>query len=139
MAACSTGRVVQSIKSSSYRVTALCRIQSSVGSYREPSSAPVAAVNTPRVHHSSGCRCGPHGPLFSVSGRPFKACSYSILRHVRSCIHSSTSKLIGILLEVHISWQTLYDKGVLAYNGASLSDLQHGEYEWQDPKSPDEV
>ena len=132
---------VESLSACRLRITAVLRL----GVYRGSSTATYSATNT----HDLNCR-QPNTPPFPQSrsctrrlccgsglySAYCRSClTFSVLRRIRRCMHTSVGKLNGQTL-MDVSSQRFVSRIWLLVSSAAT---RHGEYEWQDPKSPDEV
>ena len=141
MAGCSFERT---IRSPLKRISAFSRLFSAVRGYNHPIPATGPRFLTCNKVHGGQ----PHGYLTSLTGgatmihinsliRSINVpCSYSVLRHCRKHIHSTSSESL-IFVDNFPNYVVTFIDSVPSSN--FCLDLQHGEYEWQDPKSPDEV
>ena len=85
------------------------------------------------------------------------SCSYSVLTHIKRCIHTSRCESVYTLLlcinrpSFHLKSRSLMYARKIMYDATRFQScfflcatiylvaLRHGEYEWQDPKSPEDV
>lgn len=95
MALCwTTERVLQRVAISLQRFTATCRVPSLVRIYRA-NPTPKSWLNLANNPSQPDCQAfGQHVPHSSLIRGPLTSPSYSVLRHIRRCIHSSISECL---------------------------------------------